>query len=86
MDYIVEVQIECPYCGEVFGSTHFQTDPYARDDCTEKTSPGSHSYSMAMGRQQTVQSSMVEPLPCEVSSVLAKTSPQYGHSICTSTM
>jgi hypothetical protein len=39
----------------------------------------------AMGRQQTVQSSTVEWLPCEVSAVLGNISPQYGHSTSIST-
>lgn len=49
------------------------------------TSPGRHSSCKVIGRQQTLQSSIMVCSPCEVSICNGKTSPQCGHETSTST-
>jgi hypothetical protein len=57
----------------------------ARVTSTPTTSPGEHCKSMFIGRQQTVQSSIIVKSPWEVSTLIVKLSPQWGHSTSVST-
>jgi hypothetical protein len=59
--------------------------PQGRAVRAPKTSPKLHSISMFIGRQHTVQSSIMLWSPCEVSTLIVNVSPQYGHSISVST-
>ena len=59
MNYIVEVQIECPYCGEAFASTldTSQGSGSTIEDCTVCCRPIAIEYECEPGEVFSVQSS-----------------------------